>query len=174
MVCSQFVYQCYEDAGMKYKLSIEGGVLPAKHEEGLPISNLLDQAIKRVRNDTSSDFRDFISTSTGAALKAAEEQSDEALADELLQALRSGPPLAAKAAAPLDDELVLAIHEFCQAVQTARTGREAAPNELLQANSLRMASAGMAQLKADEAYFVAPGDLLLHCSNLKKIGEIVS
>jgi hypothetical protein len=174
MVCSQFVYQCYEDAGTAYKLKIENGVLLTAAEGMPPVASLLDQAIYRVRNDTTPGFRDFIAANTGMALMAPEEQSDEELANELLQAFRAAAPLSAEAAEPLEDELVLAIQNFSQAVHLARTGLETPADELVQANSLRMASTSMAQLKAEEAYFVAPGDLLQHCTNLTWVGEIDS
>lgn len=134
---------------------------------------MLDQAISRVRNDTSVNFQEYLAANSGLALKGTVEQSDEDLEKELLQSLQVTTP-AAEAEAPLEDELVVAIHESSQAVHLAHTGFEAPANELPQANSLRMPSTSMAQLKAEEAYFVAPGDLLQHCINLKQVGEIIS
>lgn len=167
MVCSQFVYQCYEDAGPGYRLPIVGGVLGTALRAETPTPSLIDQAIARVRNDATPTFRSFLGANVGLALTAPEPQSDEELARDLLAALR-----AEAAAAPLEDALVVAIHEFGQAVQMVRTGTTPPVDELAQANALRMPSNGLAQLKAEEAYFVAPGDLLLHCPALKQVGTI--
>lgn len=173
MVCSQLVYQCYEDAGNDYRLMIKGGVLVGRAlTADTSTPSLLDQAIHRGRNAPAPAFRAFVAARSGLALAAPEARSDEELASELLVALRATPSLHAEAALPLDDALVLAIHEFAQAIYLARTGATASPDELSQANALRMASNGMAQLKSEEAYFVAPGDLLLHCANLSLAGEI--
>ena len=173
MVCSQFVYQCYEDAGDAYRLQIEGGVLVgAALTAGPAAPSLLDQAIARVRSVPPAAFRDFVAANSGLFMAAPEEQSDEELAARLLAALRTAPLPGAGGDITLDDGLVVAIHEFGQAIQVVRTGVAAPLDELLRANTLRMATNGMAQLKSEEAYFVAPGDLLLHCSNLTKVGEI--
>lgn len=171
MVCSQFVYQCYDDAGQGYQLKIEDGVLPAVAATRPEPPSLLDQAISRVRNDTAVGFQAYLGANSDMALKAPVGQSDEDLAKELLQSLQAA---ATGTGVALEDGLVVAIHEFGQAVHLARTGMPAPANELAQANALRMASPGMAQLKAEEAYFVAPGDLLQHCLNLQRAGEITS
>lgn len=173
MVCSQFVYQCYDDAGAGYKLKIKDGVLLAEEKGGTEQQSLLDQVIYRVSHDTSVDFNEYLENNAGMALKAPVEQSDEELAKELLQALQ-GASLTGEAKAPLENELVVAIHELGQAIQLAQTGIEGAANELVQANSLSMPSTSMTQLKSQEAYFVTPADLLQHCTNLKQVGEIVS
>lgn len=172
MVCSQFVYQCYEDAGGDYQLKIRGGVLGKAAPAEMALPSLLDQAIYRVRNETAPAFRAFVTTNTGMALAEPEMQSDEELAGELLETLQVRSALGAEPSAPLQDALVVAIHEFGQAIQLVRRGVSAPADELLQANTQRMASNGLAQLKAEEAYFVAPGDLLLHCQNLDLVGEI--
>ncbi len=170
MVCSQFVFQCYEDAGKDYRLRIKGGVLNSVL--AAPAPSLLDQAIARVRNETASEFHDFIAANSGMELVTAEMQSDEDLASELLLALQEAPVLTVEAVPKLEDALVLAIHEFAQAIHMARTGVATMGDELSHANAQRMASSSMAMLKTEEAYFVAPGDLLLHCPDLTKAGVI--
>ena len=172
MVCSQFVYQCYEDAGPAYQLTIKGGVLGPTLMTAMPFPSLIDQAIARVRSDTTPAFRSFVGANVGLALTAPEAQSDEALAKELLEALHAAPTLALETAPALQEALVVAIHEFGQAIQMVRTGAVPPIDELAQANALRMASTGIAQLKAEEAYFVSPGDLLLHCPSLALAGTI--
>lgn len=172
MVCSQFVFQCYEDGGADYRLRIKDGVLGSALDVTAAVPSLLDQAIDRVRNDTTPAFREVISTRVGLAMAAPEMQSDEELADELLQAMQAAPAVLTEVVPVLEEELVVAVHEFAQAVQQARTGVAPAGDELLQANTLRMASNSMAMLKSEEAYFVTPGDLLLHCPTLTQAGVI--
>ena len=172
MVCSQFVYQCYEDGGIDYRLRIKGGVLSSALNVTADMPSLLDLAIDRVRGDMTPVFRQAIAAHSGIAAADPEMQSDEELAGELFQALQAAPARLAGVELPLEDELVVAIHEFAQAVHMVRTGVTASADELLQANSLRMASNGMAMLKTEEAYFVAPGDLLLHCPDLVQVGVI--
>ncbi len=171
MVCSQFVFQCYEDAGAGYRLRIKDGVLGSTGVAAA-LPSLLDQAIARVRSETAPAFRDFIAANTAMALAAPEMQSDEELAGELLQALRDAPVMRTEATPPLDDALIVAIHEFGQAILSVRTGVAPAGDELLQASALRMASNSMAMLKTEEGYFVTPADLLLHCPTLTKVGTI--
>jgi hypothetical protein len=172
MVCSQFVFQCYGDAGANYQLRIVNGVLG--DELGLrgEMSSLLDQAIARVRSDSSPAFQGAIAAHGGMALRAPEVENGEVLARELLQAIQPPPAFAAAAPAPLQEELVVAIHEFAQAVQRLRTGTAPPGDELLQANRNGVAPNGMAMLKTEEGYFVTPADLLAHCPTLQQVGTI--
>lgn len=173
MVCSQFVYQCYEDAGPDYQLQIKNGVLSTGITEVEPIPSLVDQAIARVIIDATSDFQSFIRGNVGMALTTPVPESDEELAKELMEALRGESLLTAEAVPPtIRNDLVVAIHEFSQAIQVARTGIVPPPDELLQANSQHTASESLARLKAEEPIFVTPGDLLLRCQNLAKVGTI--
>ena len=50
MVCSQFVAQCYSDAGDKYKLKINNGVLLRNADRKIVNLNVLDQVMDIVRN----------------------------------------------------------------------------------------------------------------------------
>ena len=60
--------------------------------------SLLDQAISRVRSAGGPEFRGFIAANSGMLAAAAEMQSDEELAGELLQALPAASALTAEAA----------------------------------------------------------------------------
>lgn len=173
MVCSQFVYQCYDDAGKDYRLNVRDGVLMAAKSDLNVHESLLDQAMSRARNDTSTAFRNSLEAISAKAEVVEPKDSDEDLAKELLEALQPSTALKAEAEIPLEDDLVVAIQEFSQAAHMLRTGATIPENELLQANTLRSPSASMAFLKAEEAYFVSPADLLQHCTNLKQVGEIV-
>jgi hypothetical protein len=172
MVCSQFVFQCYEDGGAGYTLRIQGGVLGSALHVTAAVPSLLDQAIDRVAGDATPAFRGAIAAHSGMGMALGEMGSDEELAAELMRVLPKAPVARAEAVQPLADELVVTIHEFAQAVQMARTGRQPAADELLKANAQGVASTGMAMLKSEEAVFVSPGDLLLHCPDLIQVGVI--
>jgi hypothetical protein len=172
MVCSQFVFQCYEDGGADYQLRIKDGVLGSTLGITATVPSLLEQAIDRIRNDTTPAFQEAISAHSGMLMAATEMQSDEELAGELLQALQAAPTMLAEAVPPLENELVVAIHEFGQALHMVRNGAAIHENELLQANAKHMLSNGMAMLKTEEAYFVTPADLLQHCPTLTEVGVI--
>lgn len=171
MVCSQLVYQCYEDAGPVYHLEIEDGLLSA---EMAAIPSLIDQAIGRVISDITPAFHSYIQNNVGMALTAPVPESDEELAEQLLAALQEEETILTAEAEPptIRDDLVVAIHEFSQAVQAVRTGIAPSADELLQAHSQHVASESLARLKAEEAMFVTPGDLLLHCPSLTQVGTI--
>lgn len=169
MVCSQFVYQCYEDAGDNYKLNIKGGILLRAATTELEGGSVLDQAIYRIKRDTTPNFRSFITEKSGAALHAEVPQSEEDLAHELVKALEAE---AATATEELEPELVLAIQEFGQAVYSATTNAEIEADEIVRSHALRIAPTGLSFLKSEEAYFVAPGDILSNCTNVRQVGVI--
>ncbi len=169
MVCSQFVYQCYEDAGAGYKLKIKDSVLLRAPVRGAGERNVLDHAIHRIKSDVSQEFRSFVSANVGIALRAEEPQNEEDLARELVEALKS-PKITGTEV--LDQELVLAIQEFGQAVYAATTGAGIEGDDMLRCNALRISPTGLSLLKSEEAYFVTPGDLLSHCINAKQVGKI--
>jgi hypothetical protein len=169
MVCSQFVYQCYEDAGDNYKLNIKGGILLRAASTELEGGSVLDQAIYRIKRDTTTDFRSTITEKTGVALHAEVPQSEEELARELVSALEVETVAAAE---ELEPELVLAIQEFGQAVYSVTTNAEIETDEMVRSHALRIAPTGLSFLKSEEAYFVAPGDILSHCTNVTQVGVI--
>lgn len=170
MVCSQFVYQSYEDAGGEYRLQIKNGLLLQTLETAGETPSILDHAIARIRNTLDPELQSLYNSYTGTAQAASVEESDEDLARELLSALQE--PLAATEGVTIDDELVLAVHEFGQAVLAAKSGAPASLDALARANQLGMAPEGLAYLKSEEAYFVAPGDLLNSCPDLERVGTI--
>lgn len=170
MVCSQFVYQSYEDAGDLYRLHIKNGLLLQTLKTSGDTPSILDQAIARIRNKVDPELQSLSSTYAGVSLAASVSESDEELARELLSALQESPQAAGEVG--IGDELVLAVHAFGQAVLAAKSGVTARFDTLTRANQLGMAPEGLAYLKSEEAYFVAPGDLLNSCPNLEKVGTI--
>lgn len=149
MVCSEFVFQCFEDAGEGYALKIEGGLFAAR------ATSLLQQAMTRPPAASSA---------LGVAAPAAGTGTGEELARELVETLRAAEadgPLLATAPQELDPELTGAVHEFAAAVH--RASRPATTADPV---------AGLALLAGQEACFVTPADLLLHCPALDTVGEI--
>lgn len=162
MVCSQFVAQCYSEAGDKYKLKIKNGILlkNAAMQDGS--SNVLDQVIEIVKNGERTN----IQTLLASTLKIQDEPSStgEELCRELKEAfeLTSG-----EITSDVTDELIEAVSQFAKAHYLYSSGGTQLQNifpddhtEILQT------------LKNNENMYVFPGDLLMHCENLKDIGTI--
>lgn len=159
MVCSQFVAQCYEDAGAAYTLQITDGkkkMLRSQNNGG----SLLDQAILL---ESAVSKKGLLSTSLTSSLQREETfETDEALCEELKNAFTS-TNLARETPASLSQELVNAIADF---------GRV---HNLLQSNNGKDVSNltnPLTTLKSMETMFVTPGDLLNNCLNLEDLGEI--
>ena len=168
MVCSQFVYQCFEDAGGEYKLRIQNPVLALAAGTAQPPS-VLDLTIQRIKQDRTPAFRSSLSAAAQAEVTGAPEGSDEELAAELLKALRAEK---AAEAAGLEDDLVLSVTQFCHAAHASITVRTLQPEALLRANQLGAAPDALSYFKSEEAYFVTPADLLDHSDSLTRVGTI--
>lgn len=157
MVCSQFVYQCYKDAG--HKLNIKGGVIL---EAAVPGGSILDQVTERIRTDAAYREETLLSAGQPSGFEEMPVQSDEELARELMDALEG----AEEGPAELERDFVMSVHEFSHAVYMHQTG--AAETLTAPAHSTE----GLELLKENEAYFVTPGDLLKYCEDLKQKGMI--
>ncbi len=172
MVCSEFVYQCFEDAGEDYQLHIRKGSL-IDQSLSLSENNLsaLDRTIDRVKDDSSRQFQGFAEISDPLAIENPPSQTEEELAQELIEALSTSK---VEIAEELDNELALAVHEFGQATYSAEGTTENATSLML-ANTNKFAkelniSSALSFLKAKEAFFVTPEDLLNNCDNLTQVG----
>lgn len=132
MVCSQFVFQCFEDTGGEYRLHIQNPVLALAAGVAQPVS-ALDLAIQRLKQDRTPAFRSFLSAAAGAEVTAAPEENDETLAEELMQALRAEQ---ADESAGIEDELVLSVTQFCSAAHASVTNHALEPEILLRSNQL--------------------------------------
>lgn len=165
MVCSQFTYQCYEDAGADYKLTIKDGILlRARKAAPKATLNLLEQAIEKVTKDATESFRKALPMA--AVTKAAPEESAEELARQLLEALRVPKK---EEPAEISSELALSIHKFAELSNTVMTGTV---KEIGKEVPLGVCTVALNFLKDQEAIFVAPGDLLQHCPDLEQVGKI--
>ena len=174
MVCSQFVYQCYEDAGSDYQLRINQGALVST---SLSVArnnlSILDQVINRVKSDSSPQFQGLIESSANLIINNVPSQTESELAQELIEALEETE---VDAVEELNSELALAVHEFGQAVYSAEATEEnAKPLMLVKTNELAKelnVSSSLTFLKAKQAYFVTPEDLLNNCENVTRVGII--
>jgi hypothetical protein len=167
MVCSQFVYQCFEDAGGDYRIQIQRPVLAlAATTPSQP--SVLDLTIQRIKQDRSPSFRSSLAAVGQAEVGREPGESDEELAAELLQALRAETA----EGAGLEDELVLAVTQFCHAAHASITEQSLQPEVLLRASQVGAAPDALGFFKSEEAYFVTPADLLDRTDNLTRVGTI--
>lgn len=181
MFCSQFVYQCYEDAGAGYRLKIKDGTLvggPALLEE--VAMSLLDQVILQARSDKTTAFVEYLSSPEVTTLTEVPSQTEEELARELMEVLSASGDQALFAAAAdakpeqaPSRELAAAAYQFAEAWYMAQGGVETANfASLAAANQKGLSPDALNFLKAEESYFVTPADLLDKCTNTTRIGEI--
>ena len=174
MVCSQFVYQCFKDAGEDYQLRIHKGSLL---DQSLSVTgdnlSALEQTINRVGQDSPAQIQEFTGISTPLAIENIPSQTEEELAQELIEALSLTE---VDTFEELDLELASAVHEFGQATYSAEgTPESATPLMLADTNKFAQElniSSPLSFLKAKEAFFVTPEDLLNNCDNLTQVGII--
>ncbi len=156
MVCSQFVAQCFEDAGSAYKLRFKGSILnsysgqPGGAAEKTPLEKAIDahthstQAISafpqqdEIHHSAEKLCQMFQETITAAEVSATSTQDSE-LSDTIAQ-------------------FILAHHH-----ESEQTALLATPQFRLQA---------MQQFNTDLNMYVFPGDLMNHCLSLKSVGNI--
>ncbi|GAB6041396.1 hypothetical protein [Endothiovibrio diazotrophicus] len=179
MVCSQFVYQCYQDAGAGYRLKIDNGNLVGVSllgEEGA--WSLLDQVIARTRAVDSAERRAYLAGPAVSELGEAPVRSWDELAEALVEALRGeeagrGEAGVRAAGEALEDELVGAVYQFAEAYHALVSGVPADFGGLAKAVERGGSADALGFLKLEEAYFVTPADLLERCTNAKRVGVIV-
>ncbi len=149
MVCSQFVAQCFEDAGSNYQLKFKNSVLQANNS-----FSLLEQAINQLETANS----DYVFDSNNVITTTVEEDA-ETLCKELKDALESN-----------DDQLANTDSAHPTSVNNLLTDAIAAFSvaHVETDNALQ----AMKTLENQLSMYVFPGDLLLHCTNTKKVGEI--
>lgn len=172
MVCSQFVYQSYNDAGAPYHLKIRTDAerLLANELEAL---SLLDQMMVQTRTNHESDFTEFLASSAVAEISGVTAKSADELAKELRDVLAAPAPKAAAAPSGISNELLGAAYQFAEAFYTMRTGgTQADLSALSLANDKWLSPDAFNFLKSEEAYFVTPEDLLSRCTNTTRVGVI--
>lgn len=144
MVCSQFVFQCYQDAGKDYELTItDGNLLKSSQSD----KNLLDKALQHKSTNVGLMKSSIIDESSINGkeileqLKITDGQSSPELEVEILDTVH---------------QLATIFHALEQQI------------DFEQANSQH----GLKLLAQQEAMFVTPADLLKHCDELEQAGII--
>lgn len=169
MVCSQFVFQCYEDAGEGYHLKIRKSSWKEPLLANENNLSVVEQVISHVQRNPLT-FEPLNQTGVDLHIQNIPLQTDEELAQELLEALQSNK---VGTTDEIDDELAVAVHEFGQAAYLAESRAENnRPVMLEKSNQLACdlnISQGLSFLKIKEAYFVTPEDLLNNCDNLVQV-----
>lgn len=162
MVCSQFVAQCYNNAGDKYKLKIESGVLQKVSAIQDNSRNVLDQVLQILQSPKKTNLQTLSSTT----MKIMNEppSSGEELCKELKEAFDA---TANETDKDITSELIESISQFSQAHYLLSSGDVQLQNVLLDDVTTTLQF-----LKGNENMFVSPGDLLKHCVNLKDVGTI--
>ena len=164
MVCSQFVAQCYDDAGKPYKLIFEDAILQINVSRDAE-QNILERVI-----DEADDGRNLSVLTLAAAPDQAPAESGETLCRELEEAFDSVnnlPAIDASTSATLSDELIEATRQFAVAHYLVNAPGISDRNALT-------ANVGDAlqYLRYNQNMFVTPGDLLNNCTNLIATGMI--
>ena len=157
MTCSQFIYQCFDDAARRLK--IVGAPIPPGLKSRA--SNAVDWAIEVAGLQRSSgSLQTLEGPANGLPIKP--EETDEMLAKELYEELKKSDATTESAdgqISELDQELIFEIDKLGRQVSSERMeGR----------------LDGLTFLKDNHAYFVSPGDLFNYCEDLKKVGTIES
>ncbi|WP_251359936.1 hypothetical protein [Kangiella sp. TOML190] len=149
MVCSQFVFQCYQDAGADYELTIKNGnLLKAANQNQ---DNLLARA---ANHQTPAQSKVQV---LGAA---PDILPTEVNGEELLAQLKSDD---GDFSSDLENQILDTVHHFAQAIHAIEQ-----KIEFDNADSKQ----GIVLLQQQQAMFVTPADLLEHCPDLSKMGEI--
>ncbi len=147
MVCSQYIFQSYQDAGKDYQLTIKNGnLLNANQEKSLFEKAINQTPMHHSPIDNSLKF---------------ERPSAEISEKELLSNLKNKE---GESIASLESEILEHIYILSKALHAIE-----------QEISFESAShkAGLQVMQKQNAMFVTPADLLDHCPDLKKVGEII-
>lgn len=186
MICSQFVFQCFKDAGEGYHLEIPEPLLqlPAPGEPA-PVPSLLDQVDTHIRSGEAGELLERPAI-LGVEVSA---RSEDEILQQLLDAFQpldgerdtavEGEGIydrdtleSASEDNLLQAELVLAVNQFAEGVAQAKTGRPEPPQALQSALQARQSPNALTLLQAEESTFVTPADLFNRCINLEQVGAI--
>lgn len=148
MVCSQFVAQCFDDAGSAFRLQF-------RH------ATQLDSAIGETLLDKAADWMKQRQVTFNQYDMNAEPEtaSDEALCEALHHAFMDNNTQPTPA---MTDALAEAIYYFAQAHAS-----------LLDLDTTVRRFDPLAALRTNQNMFVSPGDLMRHCTNLTPIGIVM-
>ena len=162
MVCSQFVAQCYTDAGDKYRLKIENGTLLKNATMQDNSCNVLDQVMEVVKSGKRANLTTLIAPTL--QIQDEPSYSGEELCQELKEAFGL---MEEEITSDVTDELIEAVSQFAKAHYLYISGGTQLQNILPDDPTEFFQT-----LKDNENMYVFPGDLLNHCENLKDIGAI--
>jgi hypothetical protein len=161
MVCSQFVAQCYDDAGDKYQLIIDNGILQ-KMTATKDNTSVLDNVIEVI----NSGQRMKLQTSLVPNLEVQDDSSSSG--EELCEELKESFNLTtSETTAEISDELVDAVAQFAYAHYLSDSGKNQTKN-ISQEDATKV----LQKLNNYKNMFTFPGDLLDHCDSLRDAGII--
>ncbi|WP_421901181.1 hypothetical protein [Maridesulfovibrio sp.] len=153
MVCSQFVAQCYANAGPKYELKFKGGLL----QKSVNAKNMIELVMDKLDQVELPETQRLLAST----FEPPEEilASGEELCRELQKAFLDETD---DVSMPISDEFVEAVSQFAYAHNLASTGQEL---------SLSMENVPqlLSNLNDYENMFTTPGDLLKSCVSLKDV-----
>jgi hypothetical protein len=165
MICSQFVFQCFQDAGPTYELDIPD-LIPG-------MSTILNQIIKNVENkpESYSDkdgklraiLRNIKKKLRRSGLRSLEKAISSSTAGEQFFPTAT-PVLGDSAVTTTSVQLDRAVIQFAKAFHAARSGEKMYAVTALDA---------LSYLNNNEAIFVTPGDLKNNVANLEPVDKII-
>ncbi|MGB8451890.1 MAG: hypothetical protein WCD89_06105 [Anaerocolumna sp.] len=164
MVCSQFIYHCYEEAGKEYKLIVRD----------IPSLKCLLEQVQNYINENKSRLELKLATDLDS-IKAGRQDAmpvTDKLLEALYQELKKTSDIENRNNSTdlLGDEFVMAVHEFCSVIYKLYNNEDA----LLVKNEENILSSNpIASLLEHKEYFVTPGDLLTNCKNLTNMGTLM-
>lgn len=163
MVCSQFVYNCYEKAGREYKLIVS-------NENS--INNLLNQVQDYINKN--KDRKGLKSKLIDNMNKINEENAynsidKEKLLENIYYELQKEQDT--NVLNELQEEFVITTHEFCTVINYLFNNEQ---TSLLLNCGDNLISAPIKTIIDSEEFFITPGDLLMNCKNLIKVGMLDS
>lgn len=162
MVCSQFVYNCYETAGEEYKLKIS-----AKSSSKCILSK-----IKEYIENNRESLKGKLSININQ-IKAKNDSIIDINKDELLKSIyeeitfNSNQELLMNSD-KLDEDFVSLVCEFSLILNNLYNNTEC--NEGFLESDNNVLNNIIDKLYEMEEYFVTPGDLLFNCDDLKNVG----
>ncbi|ACS79300.1 hypothetical protein [Maridesulfovibrio salexigens] len=157
MVCSQFVAQCYANAGPEYKLKFKKGLLQKSATAQLEDKNLIEQVLQRLDQEEPPQTQRLLQS----VLEPEKETflSGEDLCQELKEAFLDESDIVSVS---ISDEFTEAVAQFAYAHHLATTGQ-----------AVELSGQNVPQLLRDlndyENMFTTPGDLLKSCESLESI-----
>lgn len=163
MICSQFVFQCYEDCGRPYNLKIKNGSVYLKSKNEHTTSSFETKAVKD--NSSESILDNLIKSYTAekrpliGLSSLIPVESDESLAQQLVETFSNIEAVQSTTADNLSDqEFNAAALKLCNAL--------ALYHGSISSDTINTLSL----LKQHSSYFVTPADLKSHCMNVTTIG----